>query len=1077
MEIGAILLTNQRVMPVFMLILMIFSTILNPIVSLAEVDLDADKFDDVETLELDELDINTVDRDSVKETGQEEKVKAEKEVAQSRQEDKEPIKNKGDPVKEENNESIKEIKKTKEPKKKVKQEKTEPNKEEKQEKVKFNEEESEEGFIQENKESRYHELATFSSNNPLTKVSAPREKVFSSLSRGNFTNDMGVKSYGWIDRITEKNPNGGALLGTRVKQDDNKTAVYCLNWDLASPDTKGTNYVATNEKVSNAEYTAMVYGYDGEKDRTAIFNKQYGFNKDDRYYVTQFSLYLVTNDKGSKKQLRKSDIIKHTRGLVDESKSDDMIKAIKNQVSFIEKNILSTPKEEKLNIDVLGSKGNDFVAKNGFYETEKPVQVKVDNIKGELKLDKKGLNGGYFVDKNGKEMSDGQVLKGQESFLRIDYKDIKKGGKVSFKVTGDVIFKNLTKYASKNPNATDNQGVNYQRITWVSNETISSSGSFSATYDDPVGDIKINKQDSDNEDHKLSGAEFTVYNSDGKEVAKGTTSKKGTISFNLPVGKYSVKETKAPKGYNSTSEEFDVEITTAGQSVTLSVENDISKGSLVITKTDVDTNKPLSGVKFEVRDSDGNKVGKTQTTNEKGQVIFEGLKANEVYSYHEVKAKEGYIKNNKSGTGVEIKSNGEVVKRNVTNEMIKGSLEITKKETGSDKLLSGAEFEVLDSEGEVIDVIVTDEKGIASIDGLIYGEYSFKETKAPEGHVNKKDEIEFVIDTDGQVSKHEIFNDLITGDLKILKIDKDTGKPLADAEFEIVDGNGKAVDFIKTNEEGFAKINLPYGKYQVTEIKSPKNYILSDISEEFEVKDMNQLISFTFDNKVVYGDVELIKRDNVSGEFLEGVEFEVTTIDGKVAKDVKGNEVDNLLTNEKGYLSLNLPYGEYTIKEIKTIEGYVLGNFEESFEITEEKTIFSYEVENRLIKGSLEITKKETGSDKLLSEAEFEVLDSEDDVIDVIVTDENGIAYIDGLIYGEYSLKETKAPEGHVTKQDETEFVIDTDGQVNNFEVYNGRVDNIPQTGSGTDYVLIGAGLLLLALGGYFVYRKKKLVQ
>src|SRR5690625_5992749 len=101
----------------------------------------------------------------------------------------------------------------------------------------------------------------------------------------------------------------------------------------------------------------MVYDYEREKDRKTIFNKQYGFNKDDRYYVTQFSLYLVTNDKGSKKQLRKSDIIKHTRGLVDESKSDDMIKAIKNQVSFIEKNILSTTKEEKLNIDILGSKG------------------------------------------------------------------------------------------------------------------------------------------------------------------------------------------------------------------------------------------------------------------------------------------------------------------------------------------------------------------------------------------------------------------------------------------------------------------------------------------------------------------------------------------------------------------------------------------------------------------------------------------------------------------------------------------------------------------------------------------------
>ncbi|KMQ02687.1 VaFE repeat-containing surface-anchored protein [Bacillus cereus] len=80
------------------------------------------------------------------------------------------------------------------------------------------------------------------------------------------------------------------------------------------------------------------------------------------------------------------------------------------------------------------------------------------------------------------------------------------------------------------------------------------------------GDLEITKVDVADGNNKLPNAEFTIYNETGKEVVKGKTDDKGIAKFEkLPFGKYTYKETVAPKGYVLNEETFSFEIKENGQ--------------------------------------------------------------------------------------------------------------------------------------------------------------------------------------------------------------------------------------------------------------------------------------------------------------------------------------------------------------------------------------------------------------------------------------------------------------------------------------------------------------------------------
>ncbi|PFS27102.1 MSCRAMM family protein, partial [Bacillus thuringiensis] len=80
-----------------------------------------------------------------------------------------------------------------------------------------------------------------------------------------------------------------------------------------------------------------------------------------------------------------------------------------------------------------------------------------------------------------------------------------------------------------------------------------------------TGELEISKVDIADDNNKLPNAEFTIFNEQGKEVAKGKTNENGIAKFKLPYGKYTYKETIAPDGYLLNEEIFPFEIKEDGQ--------------------------------------------------------------------------------------------------------------------------------------------------------------------------------------------------------------------------------------------------------------------------------------------------------------------------------------------------------------------------------------------------------------------------------------------------------------------------------------------------------------------------------
>ncbi|MES1052761.1 TQXA domain-containing protein [Bacillus thuringiensis] len=178
------------------------------------------------------------------------------------------------------------------------------------------------------------------------------------------------------------------------------------------------------------------------------------------------------------------------------------------------------------------------------------------------------------------------------------------------------------------------------------------------------GIIEITKVDVADGNNKLPGAEFTIYDEQGKEVVKGKTNEQGIAKFEkLPAGKYTYKETLAPAGYVINEETFSFEIKQDGEIIKHIVKNKKIEGGLEITKVDVaDGNNKLPGAEFTIYDEQGKEVVKGKT-NEQGIAKFEKLPVGK-YKYKETLAPEGFLINEETFS-FEIKTDGEIIKHTV----------------------------------------------------------------------------------------------------------------------------------------------------------------------------------------------------------------------------------------------------------------------------------------------------------------------------------------------------------------------------------------------------------------------------
>ncbi|MEG2293340.1 MAG: SpaA isopeptide-forming pilin-related protein [Carnobacterium sp.] len=196
------------------------------------------------------------------------------------------------------------------------------------------------------------------------------------------------------------------------------------------------------------------------------------------------------------------------------------------------------------------------------------------------------------------------------------------------------------------------------------------------------------------------------------------------------------------------------------------------------------------------------------------------------------------------------------------------------------------------------------------------------------------------------------------------------------------------------------------------------------------------------------GSIEFIKVDSETKAPLANAEF--------VIKDGEGNIVQTILTNEDGKgTALDLLYGSYTLEETKAPIGYTLDKTPYPFEINDsEKSINLGEVTNQKIllpasTGSIEFIKVDSETKAPLANAEFVIKDGEGNIVQTILTNEDGKGTALDLLYGSYTLEETKAPIGYTLDETPYPFEInDSEKAINLGEVTNQKIMLPAPTGS-----------------------------
>ncbi|MGW6192836.1 MSCRAMM family protein [Bacillus cereus] len=622
------------------------------------------------------------------------------------------------------------------------------------------------------------------------------------------------------------------------------------------------------------------------------------------------------------------------------------------------------------------------------------------------------------------------------------YKDGKKIDTLRTDKTGKVISKKLEpgKYTLKETKAPQGYKLLKEEIEVVveANKVVQ----VQVENAKELGSLQVIKKDAES-GKVLEGAEFRLKNETGQVVGEAkTTDKDGVVTFeNLVPGKYTLEETKAPEGYKAVELKVEVNVV-ANEVVKQEVMNEKVLGQFEIVKVDAkDKTKLLSDAEFTVY-KDGKKVAELKT-NESGKAMSPKLPLGE-YTVKETKAPAGYKISNKEWK-VTIQNEKEVVKVEAENEKLLGSLQIIKTDDKDQaKRLAGAVFTLKDAKGNVVkEKITTDKSGTVKVEGLVPGEYTLEETKAPEGYELTKQVIHVTVDGE-KVIDVKVTNSKSLGQFEIVKVDaNDKTKLLSDAEFEVYK-DGKKVETLQTDKTGkVISGKLEPGKYTLKETKAPQGYKL--LKEEIEVTvEANRVVPVTVKNTKELGSLQVIKKDAESGKVLEDAEFKLKNENGQVVGEAKTTNKDGVVTFE------NLVPGKYTLEETKAPEGY------KAVEVTVKVNVVANEVAKQevlnekvkeKITGQVEITKIDANdTDKTLAGAVFEIW-KDGTKIDTLTTNKNGKAISKKLEPGDYILKEVQAPEGYKLSDKETKFKISNE----KIEVRNLQITNEKETGKGPE--------------------------
>lgn len=538
--------------------------------------------------------------------------------------------------------------------------------------------------------------------------------------------------------------------------------------------------------------------------------------------------------------------------------------------------------------------------------------------------------------------------------------------------------------------------------------------------------LKSFKKDFVYEETSLEGAEFEIYAAEdiytpdhqvdeqgnrhviyAKDtlVKTVTTDKNGeAVIKDLPLGKYRVKETKAPSGFVLNPDSQEVSFIYKDQNTPeieekLEFSNERQKVELSVEKQDAETGKALKGATFGLYNkeaiSSGDKVIvkadtllQEITSNEKGKAAFTLDLPLGRYYVKELQAPSGYVSSDEilefdaTYQGQDVKT----IKLKSVKKNRPTTVEVTKADITTGTELDGASMSVLDKDGNVIDSWTSVKDSPHVIKRLQVGKtYILREELAPYGYLRATD-VEFTISDTAEVQKVKMEDEVPVARL-------------------LVNKKGEFLDSVSLLDNAKGMIEHLF------------NYVTGNLTD------------VTFN---VYAAEAIRAADGVSADYYAADEL-----------------VGSITTDGNGIAQMdNLPLGRYYIVEKETAHGYVLDNEPRYVDLTyrdQDTPLVTYSADwqNARQRVQVEVLKKEKDSDKVLSGAIFglyaaddivsskgKVLLAKDTLIELKTTDEDGkIQFVADLpVDSRYYIKELAAPDGYVTDQEPQEFTFEYQG-------------------------------------------------
>ena len=544
---------------------------------------------------------------------------------------------------------------------------------------------------------------------------------------------------------------------------------------------------------------------------------------------------------------------------------------------------------------------------------------------------------------------------------------------------------------------------------------------------EPVGTISVFKTDENGK--PLAGAKFKATMADRPEysflIDPTDENGNGKMNMGLPYGKYILTEIEFPEGYTySGQKEYTVELCDETQFVTLRAVNRLKSTKLTVIKVDSETGRTVKGITgFKIKNLKTNTESETYYTDENGFLTLPDEITYGDYELIEVIPPSGYVLNT-TPVSFGIDGNTPEVIIRLSDKPEKGKISVLKK-------------------GEMF-------SSVTETDGKYTPVYIEKGLKGAEFEVTAAEDI-YTAD----------------GTLRISK--------------------GALADTLVTDESGEAESKELYpGKYLLREISAPEGYILN--AEPREITVVSGVTSAEILNERKKQEFKLKKELETDRKFGIGFNGEIfnirfglfsktelTALDGSIIP--AGGLIEIATPDEDGFLSFtaDMPYNaECYIKELETDEHYILSN---------EQYLSGDTAENKIIRGSIEGLKTDPNGRVLKGAViglfyPFETEFSLDTAIETFETDEAGRFSFKDVPYGEWIIRELKAPDGYILSEESYTVTVKENGETVKLNIKNSKIPEppsapeSPKTGD-TANLLIPSAVLFTALAVIIFLSKK----